>query len=597
MRRIRPIPALAATLCALAAAAAPAPAAISYRTLFQDPGPSRTPDLSLDDHAIALIDATPAGEQVRFTFRDFNSRPIADALIAADLRHVDVRGVIDGGERDQAPVQAMVAAIGADRVVVCGERGGFNSCIASSEFPSLMHNKFLTFSPLAGGRGPIVLQTSKNFLAPSQLTYYNDMVEIEGDVPLYEAYASYFDDLQAQVRSVDHFIVAPAFGPNTIFTSPRFQPDRETSDTIVERMDEIDCSEGGSATGHGLIRVANMAFRSERAVIMRKLVALRRQGCEIDVIATNLDGDILAGLASAGVRVRPFFLRRLSAAQPQVIVHSKFWLVDARSTLTGRRTKVVYAGSSNWRADQQRSDDLLLRMVDDAVYEAYAGYWEKIRDRVASDQATPASDTRPPVSVLTPVPASNAAGWNRDDVTVRVAASDGHNVQNSGLRRLRVALSGAQTGTWDLAGEQDAHRLAELPITAEGTTTVTFFAEDRFGNVETERSHDVRIDRTPPGIAGLPTSCELWPPNHEMVEVADVIARDDGAGLAGLTIDARGGDGEDDVEVDGGSVSVRAEKGARGRSRTYTITASATDLAGNVAEASAECVVPRSQAR
>ena len=127
------------------------------------------------------------------------------------------------------------------------------------------------------------------------------------------------------------------------------------------------------------------------------------------MIATNLDGDIVAGLASEGIRVRPFFLRGLSAAQPQVIVHSKFWLVDAVSTLTGRRTKVVYAGSSNWRGDQQRSDDLLLRMVDDGVYDAYAGYWEKIRDRVASDQSTPAADTKAPVSALTVRPAPNAA--------------------------------------------------------------------------------------------------------------------------------------------------------------------------------------------
>jgi hypothetical protein len=594
MRRIRPSIILAAALCALAAAAPPAaPAAISYRTLFQDPGPARTPDLSLDEHAIALVDATPEGEQLRFTFRDFNSQPITDALIAAHRREVDVRGVIDGGERNQLTVQQLVREIGADRVVVCGAPSVFNSCISSADPPSLMHNKFMTFSRLADGRGPIVLQTSKNFLAPSQLTYYNDMVEIEGDVPLYDAYNAYFADLQAQVRSADHYVIAPAAGPSTIFTSPRFQPDRESDDTIVDRMDEIDCSEGGSASGRGLIRVANMAFRSERAVIMRKLAQLHRDGCEIDVIATNLDGDIVAGLASAGIRVRPFFLRRLSAAQPQVIVHSKFWLVDARSTLTGHRTKVVYAGSSNWRGDQQRSDDLLLRMVDDGVYDAYAGYWEKIRGRVASDQSTPASDVKAPVSALTQLPAPNPAGWNRGDVSLRIAASDGHNVMNSGLRRLHVELTGAQTGSWDLTGEQDAHRLAELVVSAEGETTVRYSAEDQFGNVEPVQTHVVRIDRTPPRISGLPETCVLWPPNHRMVHVADVTASDgEGSGVAALEAGATGGV----VIVNGGSIQVRAEKDERGRERTYALSARATDVAGNVTEAEARCVVPHSQA-
>ena len=593
MPRSRSSLVLAAALCALAAAAPPAPAAISYRTLFQDPGPSRTADLSLDNRAIALIDATPAHEQLRFTFRDFNSPALAAALIAADRRDVDVRGVIDGGERNQLPVIDLVREIGADRVVVCGAPGVFDSCVSSADPPSLMHNKFMTFSKLADGRGPVVLQTSKNFLAPSQLTYYNDMVEIDGDVPLYEAYNGYFAKLQAQVRTDDLYLVEPAAGPNTIFTSPRFQATRDVDDTIVDRMDEIDCSEGGSASGHGLIRVANMAFRTERAVIVRKLGELHRAGCAIDVIATNLDGDIVAGLASEGIRVRPFFLRRLSAAQPQVIVHSKFWLVDAVSTLTGRRTKVVYAGSSNWRADQQRSDDLLLRIVDDGVYAAYTGYWEKIRDRGASDQSTPAVDTKAPVSALTHRPAPNAAGWNRDDVSLRIAASDGHNVMNSGLKRLHVEMSGAQSGTWDLAGEQDAHRLAELLVTAEGVTTVSYFAEDRFGNVESPQTRTVRIDRTPPRIAGLPAACTLWPPNGRLVPVAHVTATDGLSGVASLTVEATGGD----VAIDGGTIAVRAEKADRGGARTYALSARATDVAGNATEGAAECVVPHSQGR
>jgi len=289
--------------------------------------------------------------------------------------------------------------------------------------------------------------------------------------------------------------------------------------------------------------------------------------------------------------VRPFFLRGLSTVQRQVIVHSKFWLVDAVSTLTGRRTKTVYAGSSNWRGDQQRSDDLLLRIIDDGVYEAYAGYWEKIRGRVASDQATPAADTRPPVSALTALPAPNAAGWHRDDVTLRIASSDGHNVGNSRLKRLHVELSGAQTGSWDLEGEEDAHRLAEIDVTAEGETTVSYFGEDRFGNLETLRTDVVRIDRTPPRIAGLPASCTLWPPDHRMVQVADVTATDDGSGVAALAADATGGD----ATIDGGTIWARAEKAARGRERTYTLTARATDAAGNTTDGAAACVVPHSQ--
>ena len=101
----------------------------------------------------------------------------------------------------------------------------------------------------------------------------------------------------------------------------------------------------------------------------------------------------------------------------------------------------------------------------------------------------------------------------------------------------------------------------------------------------------MRIDRTPPLIAGLPAACTLWPPNKRMVPVADVTATDSGSGVASLTADATGGD----VAIDGGTIAVRAEKADRGRARTYALTAHATDVAGNATEGAAECVVPHSQ--
>jgi hypothetical protein len=478
--------------------------------------------------------------------------------------------------------------------VICGEPAFlFNSCITNSLVPSLQHNKFLTFSRLADGRSNVVLQTSKNFLGPSQLNYYNDMVEIAGDAKLHQGYVDYFNAMKAQLRSDDHYVVTSGDdGRNTMFPSPRRQPDRDTNDTIVDRMDEIDCSEGGSPSGRGLVRAANMAFRSARAVIMRKLVELRRQGCDVEVILSNADGDILSGLVAAGVKVHPFFLRA-ATPRPQVIVHSKFWVVDAKSTLTGARSRITYAGSSNWRDDQQYSDDMLLRIVDDGVHAAYSSYWELIKSRAASDQNRPANDLVAPASAHSATPAPNAAGWNRSDVTVRIAGSDGHNVAASGLKRLHVETSGAQSGAWDFLGETAGVNVQELPVTAEGETTVTYFSEDVRGNTGPARSFVVRIDRTPPAIAGLPDSCRLWPPNHRMVDVADLYATDALSGPAGLAVSASSNASSDegDVAIVGGAVALRAEKADRGRARVYEVTATATDAAGNEATAEAACTV------
>ena len=429
--------AVAAALLITGAADTAAAGPIVYKPLFQDPGAVPGQDLSLENHAVSLINATPEGEKITFTLRDYNRQPISDALIAAHARGVEIDGVIDGGERNRTIVKDLQLALGADHFVICGSPTfTFNSCIANSLVPSLQHNKFLTFSKLSDERKDIVLQTSKNFFGPSQLSYYNDMVEIAGDGQLHDAYSEYVFDLKAQQRSDNHYF--PTDGDddrNTMFPSPRPQPDRDTDDTIVDRMDEIDCSEGGSASGKGLIRIANMAFRTERAVIMRKLVELKRQGCDIEVIVSNTDGDILSGLVSARIPVHPFFLRAITDVRPQVIVHSKFWLVDAKSTVTGARTKLAYVGSSNWRADQQYSDDMLLRIADDGVHARYSEYWELIRSRAASDQTRPATDVIKPFSAHAATPAPNGAGWNSSDVTVRVAGSDGHSPLASGLKR------------------------------------------------------------------------------------------------------------------------------------------------------------------
>jgi len=95
---------------------------VRYRALFQDPGEVPATDLALEQHATARIDATPPGEHIGFAFRDFNRRPVADALIAAHRRGVLVDGVIDGGERTRPVVRDLQAAIGAERVVLCGSR-------------------------------------------------------------------------------------------------------------------------------------------------------------------------------------------------------------------------------------------------------------------------------------------------------------------------------------------------------------------------------------------------------------------------------------------------------------------------------------------
>jgi hypothetical protein len=583
---------------------------IRYTTRFVNPGPLGQADLTVENYVIQQINATPAGEQISFAVRDWTRMTVATALTNAFNRGVDITGVIDGSEAGRAFLQVMVNRLTSrvpGSVIFCGTPTfEFLSCISNVLEPGLMHNKFWTFSRLNDGSTNVVIQTSQNWTA-GQASDFQDMVRIDGDVELYSGYRKFVEDMKMQRRTDDYFrdgVRSGDNGRNTMYPFPRRQRDVWSDDTIVDRLDEIDCSEGGSASGTGLIRVAQFQFHRERMVVARKLIELHNDGCDVQVLNSHGHADVVADLIHAGVEYCPMFLGTIAST-----MHTKYWFVDAKSELTGARTKTVYAGSANWRADQHQTDDLLLRIIDDGVYDAYNRHWEGMRLRCAYTRGRPPellSDPHAPYSALSVTPALNARPWNNSDVEIRLTASDGvgdyQGANATGMKRLHVEMSGAETGSWDFTGPPLTVSIARtLTVSAEGTTRVTFFGEDHKGNRTLGEPLDVRIDKTPPTITGLPADCELWPPNHRMVRIASVSASDSLSGLADLDVSASSSEADsglaaddllEDVVISGENVEVRAERDGGGSGRTYTVTATATDLAGNGVTSTSVCTVP-----
>jgi pimeloyl-ACP methyl ester carboxylesterase len=102
----------------------------------------------------------------------------------------------------------------------------------------------------------------------------------------------------------------------------------------------------------------------------------------------------------------------------------------------------------------------------------------------------------PPAPTASLSPQPNAAGWNKNDVTVTLAAAD--NAGGSGVKQITYSASGAQA-----AASATVHgSLASVVISTEGITTLTFFATDNAGNVESAHSVTIKLDKTPPSIAG-----------------------------------------------------------------------------------------------
>jgi hypothetical protein len=203
----------------------------------------------------------------------------------------------------------------------------------------------------------------------------------------------------------------------------------------------------------------------------------------------------------------------------------------------------------------------------------------------------PRVDNIPPVTSATVTPTPNTAGWNRTNTVVTLSATDG---TGSGVQSVRYQI----TDVTQISGNP-----ATVPLTSEGSTTVNYWAADNAGNVEAPKSLVVKIDKTNPVISGMPpASCTLSPAKHQLVQAAVVTASDAFSGLASLSVTATsnepdsglgGGDVPGDIVINGGTVQLRAERSPSGKGRIYTIFATATDIAGNAATATATCKVPK----
>ena len=195
--------------------------------------------------------------------------------------------------------------------------------------------------------------------------------------------------------------------------------------------------------------------------------------------------------------------------------------------------------------------------------------------RSTSVSLTVRIDLTAPATIATLTPLPDTLGWNTTSVTVALAATDTGRI---GVKQIHFTLSGAQTGDGLVMGSQ-----ALVPISAEGITTITYFARDTADNQETPNALTVQIDLTPPVIAGLPRpGCALWPPNHKMVQVGHASAEDSalgpgpgfsrGRGTSNEPEDGRGdGHTSPDIVITADhEIWVRAERAGGGSGRVYS---------------------------
>ncbi len=377
--------------------------------VFNDPLGAAESQAAIFTQLIELIDATPAVQDIRGSMFQFSDMGVANALIAAHDRGVNVKIIVDDSTfedgADPAAWNALknpTTGLGSDDtksswIVVCDDQFEDNDgvddvqrgCLATAPpGPAYNHNKYFLFSkvgPFDDGTSytKVVFQTSSNLSDWYKVESYNDSVTFT-DATVYDAYAAYHEAERAARHSStgnnSYYRSTPTGSTYRAYFFPRADSsyNNPASDTIVNALDEVSCSYTGTDGGKHQtdIRIVMLNFLSSRKQVATKLAALRAAGCWVDVIYTTSDATITGILDDAGIEYLPCSIH--VAPEIDVRVHNKFMLLDG--DYNGDITPRVYTGSSNFDGSSLRSSDQAFVRITSAAYHAqYLSYFYKIR--------------------------------------------------------------------------------------------------------------------------------------------------------------------------------------------------------------------------
>jgi phosphatidylserine/phosphatidylglycerophosphate/cardiolipin synthase-like enzyme len=311
-----------------------------------------------------LLKRAVPGSTVHLTIFTLARSTIAEALIAASNRGVDVNVIIAGHYAEATETQRLLDVLGDSVSIASGGSIG----------TKYNHNKFLLLSKLSNGETDVVWQSSTNFTRV-QRHRHNTSVVFREDTELYDVYRDYWDDLAAG-ETDRQYNRTEQTDSATVFFSPR-----SDFDTHLKVLNEI------SPTRDATVRFMYSIWTTGRLEVVDRIEELVSQGCSVEVIIEEEASTVGEHLRNAGAAVLEYphdTLNRLLTLERSPNVHSKNMLIDANFNEGGEtvRRKLVYTGSQNLsKSGLVDNDEVLLRIEDANVYDQFVQDWKRVYDQ------------------------------------------------------------------------------------------------------------------------------------------------------------------------------------------------------------------------
>ena len=181
-----------------------------------------------------------------------------------------------------------------------------------------------------------------------------------------------------------------ASGQYKLYFFPRAPKQGVTTVVQLDVLDHVSCS--GTAAGYGskgqtVIKVAMWGWSRARLDVAEKLWMLHNKGCKVEVFLNSgkTNWRVRSALLSRSAKycvmpVHDSWIDGNYNGYASLYMHHKALMING-VWYGDTKTKVTYTGSQNFTGSGQlANDDIILRVKDDATYDAYHKHLSDVRN-------------------------------------------------------------------------------------------------------------------------------------------------------------------------------------------------------------------------
>jgi phosphatidylserine/phosphatidylglycerophosphate/cardiolipin synthase-like enzyme len=381
---------------------------VSSGATFNDPFGSTSAKWRIINKIAGAIDHAPKGSTIRIAVYSITIDKIADKLIAAHKRGVNVRIVTDDhlydtendAKRDALTeqIERLKKELGTKTsessfVKICD-----HGCMSDNEYAS-MHAKLYMFSTSGTSKNVAMLSSSNP--STTHTNAWNNLYTFTGNAEMYNSLKDYFEAMAKEPDKTKDWYSNVQIGSYRLYTFPRKTANTLDEDVQYTMLQNIACT--GLAKGYGtkpddpkasrtIVDVAMFKITSARLEVAQQIDRLARQGCLVRVALSreSTPDDVIAALLKSGkVQVRDMDVWKkvkdpVTGKTERVVynyTHDKYWAINGKYD-GDSSSYIVFTGSPNiTSAGLRYNNEIMVRLYSKKDYSAYhsnfGAMWKK----------------------------------------------------------------------------------------------------------------------------------------------------------------------------------------------------------------------------